>query len=681
MLLTPGFTIVSTVEHAAGILTQLLGLAALAAILAAFVALAYRWTAGSATPSWLAILVGVAGVALYLGTTPALEQVVRDEIQPGEPAIALFNVAALAAGAGGAQLGRRFGDRFGTDVLLWSPTQDAGEGVGMLAQTVGQVTTVELPREVHDAAGYDPVPVRTKRTLENKTLLFPRGLTVEQLDERLRNRLRTDYGIGAIDLEFDDDGNVSYLGVGTRAAGIGSTLPPATNAVAIRADPGFSASTGDIVQVWEPDSMQRVLTGELRGVADDIVTIAIDASDTPRVDPTRPYRLVTLPVTDRPDREFASLLRAATETFSSLTVEAGSPLHGMPVGGLDLTVTAIRPENGDPVPFPEPRYRLAPGDLLFVIATPPRLRRLESAAEPLHPSLAETTLTADQETPTESIQTAEESQTERTQPTGEGGLPASEGAEDQTDGEEDDSLVAGKADGESFKEIKEQFEQTDAETNGSEAATGSDDDADDTAVAASADSTSFTDLKDEFDSGDADWDDDADGERTSADDVEIAFEERESDAGTESDSGEDSELTTLEDAEIEFGSDDDDSENGSSLGDIEIDEDLQGEDEESSVADDIGNLEFDEEETDEAADSDELDSLDDEGAFDFDDTDSGDDAESDTDADDGDDDDDDDESSGGGGSFAALKEEFESGDADWDDDIDDSPGGDMRLDE
>ena len=735
------FTVVSTVEHAAGILTQLLGLAAMAALFGGAVAVAYRWYAGSVAPTWLATLVGLASVALYLGTTPALEAVVREGVEPSEPAIALFNVGGLAAGVGGAVLGHRVGDRFGCDVVCWSPTLTVDEEVSKLAQTVGQVTTVELPARIHDAAGYDPIPERSKERLAGETFVFPRGLSVEELRDRVTDRLRSDYGVGAIDIEFDDDGNVSYLGVGTRAAGIGATLPPATNAIAVRADPGFSASTGDIVQVWEPEQLQRVLTGELRGIADDVVTIAIDAADTPRVDPTRRYRLVTLPVNDRPDREFASLLRAADETFSSVTVEAGSPLHGMPVGALDLTVTAIRPDAGDPVPFPESTYRMAPGDLLFVIARPAGVRRLQTAAEPLDPTLASTSLPADEKRPAEGIQTAG-TETERSQPTGEDGLPATDdGNVPGDDDTAEESIVRGKADSDSFQEIKAQFEEADAEASPEEGSAA--DDAEGTA-AASSDTSSFDDLKAEFESGGADWDEDDGGKDThevddtteptdeaetvvdpvAEEDLEVAFED-------DTESTDDSELVSLDEAEIDFG---EQAQSAESSDPIDIDEDLQG-DPPEKISDDIGNLDIDGGETG----SDGIDNLDleeDSGLFDLeedvegkpkdekdvdgetdeDDEETGEDADEETGQDggideedqeddkgdeeddsrneegdnrnedgDGDDEDDgsssEDSGSSGGSSFAALKEEFESGEADWEEDIDDSPGGDMRLDE
>jgi hypothetical protein len=733
-------TLGSSVEYAAGIVSQLFGLVALAAILAAVGALAYRATIDEVLPRWLAVLAGTSGVVVYLGTAPALETVVGTGVEPTQVEAAVFNVAAVLAAFGGSLLGRPVGDRYGTEVLRWAPTQETDD-VSRLAQTVGQVTTVRLPNRIEDASGYDPIPDRTKESLEGKKLVFPRTVSVDELAERVRERLRSDYGIGTVDLEVDRDGDLSYLAVGTRAAGIGSTLPPATNAVALRADPGFSASTGDIVQVWEPERMERVLTGELRGVADDVVTVAVDAGDTPKVDPKRQYRLVTLPVEDRPDREFASLLRAAEETFSTATVEAGSPLHGLPVGALALTVIAIRPDDGEPVPFPDDRYRLAPGDLLFVIARPGGLRRLEAAAEPLDPAVAAggASLPTDEAEPTEGIQTGGPGEPDPEESTGDDGPPADEepieGGGFQTDeepaddgnrpaGEEPaDDALDGKADAESFKQIKAQFEGADDSGEG-EPATAPGGDETETAAETTAEPAedepggkSFDELKAEFDSGDADWDEgappadstppaseseDDDGSGESAepsDDTGAAFAEEDDDSDDElmsleeaditfDDSGDDGgesekappesgddELVGLDEAEISFGDDAEDDAGDDPLGGPDIDDELQG-DPGESLSDDIGDLEFEESEED----IDDLDLEADDGIF----------AEGDDSADEGEDEEDesddgteDDDSGGGGGgkSFAELKEEFDSGDADWEDDVSDSPGGDMRLDE
>jgi hypothetical protein len=359
---------------------QVVGLATLAGGLAAAVAFGYRWYVRDRVPRGLALLAGVAGVAVYLNTTAALGQAITGTADPTDVEVALFNIAAFATGTAGAALGRRLGDRVALATVAGGEAVD--DSVGRLVRTVGRTITVDLPEELDDAVGYDPVPEGTKESLAGRTFVFPRRLTVSELRDRLVERLRTDYAVGHVDAELAADGTVEYLALGARPAGLGPTLPPATKAVAVRADPAFAASAGDTVQLWAGNPPERVLTAELRGVSGDVATLAVDATDAPKVDPATRYRLVTLPVGNRPDREFASLLRAAHETFSSVTVGAGSPLDGLPVGALAPAVVAVKPEGGDAVPLPDRTHLLAPGETVFAIAGPELLRRLERAAEP-----------------------------------------------------------------------------------------------------------------------------------------------------------------------------------------------------------------------------------------------------------------------------------------------------------
>lgn len=362
---------------------QLLGIGIAAATAAGLVAIAYRWYVRERVPTGLGVLFGLTVVTVYLGTTGALGAVISDPV--AEKAIlqtsdVLPNLAAFALGAGGSSIGIRVGDVVGTDLFAATGGRTVDADVSEIVQTVGRVTSVRLPSDIDDIVGYDPMPEETKTALASKRFLFPRRLTKSELRDRLVTRLKADYGVGHVDLELDGDGNVDFIAVGSRAAGIGPTLPPATNAVAVRADPANAASSGDLVQVWNTDPAERVLTGELRGVAGDVVTIAIDASDTPKLHPDTEYRLVTLPVQDRPDREFASLLRAADETMGTITVPAGSELAGTPIGELGVTVAAITRPDTPPEPIPSRNRVLEDGDVIYAIATPEALRRVETAA-------------------------------------------------------------------------------------------------------------------------------------------------------------------------------------------------------------------------------------------------------------------------------------------------------------
>jgi hypothetical protein len=356
-----------------------LGLAVLGAGLAGGVALVYRWYARERVPGGLAILVGLSAVAVLLNTTRALGQVIGNTGDPLDETVAIFNIITVLVSVAAARAGTDVGDHVAAEVF--ESTADRVDGdVGRVVQAVGRVVTVELPEEIDDIVGYDPVPAETKAQLAGRAFLFPRQLTVDELRGRLVTRLKADYAVGHVDIDLADDGTVEYLALGSRAAGIGPTLPPETSAVAVRADPAFAASAGDLVQVWESSPPERVLTAELRGTTGDVATLAVDAADTRRLDDTAEYKLVTLPVEARPDREFASLLRAADETMAAVTVAEGSVLVGQPLGALDATVVAVRPPGGPVEPLPGRDRLFAPDETLYLVGTPETIRRVDAAA-------------------------------------------------------------------------------------------------------------------------------------------------------------------------------------------------------------------------------------------------------------------------------------------------------------
>jgi hypothetical protein len=370
----------TVVERLTALSIQFVGLAFLAGGIAVVAAFLYRWYVRDRIPWGLALLVGLAGVAAYLNTTTVLGEIISGSDDVTQAQEALFNIGAFGAGAVGARIGRRTGDGFADGLFGTTAVSTFDEGVGRVVKAVGRVITVELPPEIDDVVGYDPVSPATKEALADRRFLFPRGLTVDELRDRLVARIKTDYAVGHVDLDLDTDGTVTFLAVASRAAGIGPTLAPATKAIALRADPGFAASAGDVVQVWAGTPPERLFTAELRGVAGDVVTLAVDDADVQAVDQSRRHRLVTLPVADRTDREFASMLRAADETHTAVTVQPGSPLDGLAVGALDVTVLGVTSPGSQPDTLPAPSRIVAAGDVVNALARPAALRRLEAAA-------------------------------------------------------------------------------------------------------------------------------------------------------------------------------------------------------------------------------------------------------------------------------------------------------------
>lgn len=366
--------------------TRAIVFVAVAAVAGGLVGVLYRWYAGERVADGLAVLVGLGVVALYLNTAGALGEVIGGDIELLAVETAIFNTVTFVFAGGAAVTGSRLGDRIGAGLFVVSGGDRLDRDVSRIVRTVGRVTTVEIPEEIGDMEGYDPIDDATKGKLAGQTLVFPRRLTVEELRSRLKERLRTDYSVGHVDVDLDEEGTVGYLALGARESGIGVTLPPGSAAVAIEADPPNNASPGDSIEVWtdgDPNAgtePQRVTTAELRGAVGDVVTVVTDEADAKRLDTGRRYRLVTLPVEARVDREFAAQLRGAEETMGATTVTEGSALVGSPVGALDIAVVAVRALDGDIVAIPTRERPIAAGETIYVIGRPDRLRKLEAAA-------------------------------------------------------------------------------------------------------------------------------------------------------------------------------------------------------------------------------------------------------------------------------------------------------------
>lgn len=372
------------VESVVAFVASVAGFATVAAVVAGVAALAHRWYTREAVPPGVTVLLGLAAVALYLNTTTALQQVIGGGGQRlfavGDVLrnVVTFSVAALAT-----PVGRAAGDHVATDLFAVSGGRELEGEVSRVVRSVGGVTDVTVPERIEDVEAYDPVDDEVKESLADKTLLFPGRLTAADLRERFVTRLQTDYGVGVVDVEFTDSGEIEYLALGSRVAGIGPTIAPGTAVVALRADPPQAAGAGDVVQVWRrPPNPERIARGELRATTGDVATLVVDENAVDAFDLEERYRLVTLPVSDRAsgDREFASLLGSADETMAVVRIERGSELDGVPVEDVETTVVAVRPAAGTVEAIPPRSRTLDAGVQVYAVGRPDAIRRLERRA-------------------------------------------------------------------------------------------------------------------------------------------------------------------------------------------------------------------------------------------------------------------------------------------------------------
>ncbi|SEN33263.1 hypothetical protein SAMN05216388_1002336 [Halorientalis persicus] len=357
-------------------LLHILGFGLYAGVVATGVAFVYRKYTTYPLPIGASIVVGTVFPAIWLNLVGLLRDVI---VQPtpllhygtGAYLLGAFFVSAVASAGG-----RWIGDHLACEVFGITRLDAHGE-LARLVRSAGLVIAVELPDTVADAEGYPSVDEAVKRELAGRRLLFPRRLSVEELESRLVTRIERDFPVDHVSVSVTDEGEVTYLAVGTRPAGIGPSLPPETVAVAVRGDPPADASTGDPVEVWTDDDAdaQLVATGTFRASVGDVTTLQVAADDADDLAAATRYRLVTQPADPDDVNELVSVVRVADETVTSVTVAQGGALDGEFAGWLPVDVLVVD-RGGETVPFPDDRDPLQAGDTVYVLGTPGQLRDL-----------------------------------------------------------------------------------------------------------------------------------------------------------------------------------------------------------------------------------------------------------------------------------------------------------------
>ena len=355
---------------------QAISLALLAGVVAGGAATVFRAYTNESIPEGASLILGLGAVGVALNTRNLLVQFVGDGVIDVTATAAAIDLGIFVLAAFTASAGRLLGDRLGTSGRL-NPRTLGRELQSPLVRATGRSIPVTLPSTIDDIDGYDPVSDETKQTLAGETFEFPRGLTVDGLEARLVDRLKTTPEVGFVDLDLTEEGTVAHLGLGRRPAGIGATLPTDAAAVAVECDPALASSPGDTVQLWRTDAEpERVATGELRAVAGSTATVVVDDRVAHSIDSTASHRLVTLPNADRPDREFVSMLRRTDETVATVAIQPDSELVGTPLSALELTVVAIESVDGSIETLPGDDREIDAGESVTVIGHPAAIRTL-----------------------------------------------------------------------------------------------------------------------------------------------------------------------------------------------------------------------------------------------------------------------------------------------------------------
>jgi len=143
-------------------------------------------------------------------------------------------------------------------------------------------TTVKLPnsRLIYDMVGKPRVPDALKAELAEREFTLPADLPLEDITNRVKRRLITDWGIGDVELELDQEAKVIHFAISAKERGLSATIPEGSVAVPIecRVIPSNLAPS-DFVKIFLENNkvIERI---EVKGVDEKqrVITIVADQS-------------------------------------------------------------------------------------------------------------------------------------------------------------------------------------------------------------------------------------------------------------------------------------------------------------------------------------------------------------------------------------------------------------------
>jgi hypothetical protein len=160
-------------------------------------------------------------------------------------------------------------------------------------------TMVKLPnsRLINDMVGKPRVPDSLKAELSEREFTLPADLPLEDITNRVKRRLITDWGVGDVELELNQEGRVLHFAISAKERGLSAAIPEGNVAVPIECMviPSNLAS-GDFVKIFlqENSVIERI---EVKGVNEEqkVITVVGDSDLLERIRSQKASLVVALP--------------------------------------------------------------------------------------------------------------------------------------------------------------------------------------------------------------------------------------------------------------------------------------------------------------------------------------------------------------------------------------------------
>jgi hypothetical protein len=160
--------------------------------------------------------------------------------------------------------------------------------------------------------GKPRIPDSVKAELSEREFTLPADLPLGDITNRVKRRLITDWGIGDVELELDQEFKVIHFAISAKELGLSAAIPEGSVAMPIecRLIPSNLAS-GDFVKVFLENN-EVIDKIEVKGVDEEhrVITIVADSCLLDKIQGTKSSLVVALPFT--------------TPTHPAISVEQGT---------------------------------------------------------------------------------------------------------------------------------------------------------------------------------------------------------------------------------------------------------------------------------------------------------------------------------------------------------------------
>lgn len=374
----------------------------------------FRYSTGVSVPGFGVVALALALAGVNGGLLALADSSLSQSASPVTVATAILVVlmVSLYAHARGDAVGATFPRRLSLEALRERSLST--DVLGSLADR--DEVRVRVVGEVADMEGYPPLSDDLRTEIRGSEWTFPVDLRVSELEERLAERLRTEYDLGDVSVTVDEGGRAAVVAA-PPFSGLSKRIPDGQRAVSVDALVPTGLARNDDVTLITADAQVRgtVLsarseqarpdvtpTPDTAGADDDDdatvpqpvraptttggegrITVAVTRTDAGPLVAADRARVVVESRGIRREYELVSLLRRAGRQFRRVTLGTGA-LDGTSVGVADcrdrygVAVMAVR-DGGEWVVAPGGDVELAAGDEVYAVGTRDRLDEFAGA--------------------------------------------------------------------------------------------------------------------------------------------------------------------------------------------------------------------------------------------------------------------------------------------------------------